>query len=90
LGIFFKEHLHADDEIRLILDGSGFFDIRDPEDKWVRICVEKGDLITLPAGSYHRFTTDDKVFILAIKLKIIWVSNKKYFYLFKTKLKSIT
>ena len=53
--------MHADDEIRLILDGSGFFDIRDPKDKWVRICVEKGDLITLPAGSYHRFTTDDKV-----------------------------
>lgn len=53
--------MHADDEIRLVLDGSGFFDIRDPKDKWVRICVEKGDLITLPAGSYHRFTTDDKV-----------------------------
>ena len=61
LKIFFAEHLHADDEIRLILDGSGFFDIRDDKDEWVRIMVSKGDLITLPAGSYHRFTTDDKV-----------------------------
>lgn len=53
--------MHADDEIRLVLDGSGYFDIRDDRDQWVRIMVSRGDLITLPAGSYHRFTTDDKV-----------------------------
>ncbi|XP_012861423.1 1,2-dihydroxy-3-keto-5-methylthiopentene dioxygenase-like [Echinops telfairi] len=44
--IFYEEHLHLDDEIRYILDGSGYFDVRDKEEKWIRIFMEKGDMIT--------------------------------------------
>lgn len=63
---FFEEHIHTDDETRLVIDGSGYFDVRHPStDRWIRISVTKSDMISIPPGLYHRFTLDEKNYIKA-------------------------
>jgi cupin superfamily acireductone dioxygenase involved in methionine salvage len=54
-----EEHLHADGEVRLCLSGGGNVDVRDTEDKWIRLVVSKGDLWSVAPGVFHRFSLGD-------------------------------
>lgn len=71
LNTFKIEHLHEDDEIRFFLGGSGYFDVRnglDPTERLIRIHGFAGDMITLPAGIYHRFMPDEKLNFFVMRL----------------------
>lgn len=42
--------------------------MRSVNDEWIRIMVEKNDLLVLPAGIYHRFTLDINDYIHVIRV----------------------
>ena len=65
---FKDEHHHTDDEVRFVLEGEGIFDIRSRDDRWMRVVVEAGDLIVVPAGTHHRFTLTDAQTIRCVRL----------------------
>ncbi|KAG2032942.1 1,2-dihydroxy-3-keto-5-methylthiopentene dioxygenase [Suillus americanus] len=69
LTIYFEEHMHEEEEIRYVIEGSSFFDLREhPTESWIRCQIVEGDLFIIPAGIYHRFTLDENNMIKALRL----------------------
>ena len=49
-----------EDEVFSILDGSMYFDVEYEEEEWIRIYLERGDLIVIPKGKPYRYTVTGK------------------------------
>jgi 1,2-dihydroxy-3-keto-5-methylthiopentene dioxygenase len=65
---FTLEHLHTDDEVRYVLEGEGIFDIRSAGDRWMRVTLQQGDLLVVPAHLHHRFLLTPRKHIRCVRL----------------------
>lgn len=76
---FLAEHTHSEDEIRFFVDGKGLFWFNLETEPIFNLLCEKGDLISVPAGTKHWFDAGEKdPFVKAIRIFIDmsgWVPN---------------
>jgi 1,2-dihydroxy-3-keto-5-methylthiopentene dioxygenase len=64
---FLAEHIHAEDECRLMVAGSGTFYLHLDQDV-VQIDIAAGDLISVPAGAKHWFDMGPTPTFTALRL----------------------
>jgi 1,2-dihydroxy-3-keto-5-methylthiopentene dioxygenase len=76
---FLAEHTHSEDEIRFFVDGKGLFWFHLDEEEVFNLLCERGDLISVPAGTKHWFDAGEtNPFVKAIRIFIDmsgWVPN---------------
>nr|CCC89927.1 conserved hypothetical protein [Trypanosoma congolense IL3000] len=65
---WFQEHYNEDEQIRIVIDGSCFMDVRSKQDKWIRIHAKVGDLFIFPPGLYQRGTLDEDDFVALYRI----------------------
>lgn len=68
---FLAEHTHSEDEIRFFVDGEGLFWFNLENEPVFNLLCEKGDLISVPAGTKHWFDAgENNPFVKAIRIFI--------------------
>jgi 1,2-dihydroxy-3-keto-5-methylthiopentene dioxygenase len=68
---FLAEHTHTEDEIRFFVDGTGLFWFNLENEPVFNLLCERGDLISVPAGTKHWFDAGEfNPFVKAIRIFI--------------------
>lgn len=68
---FLAEHTHSEDEIRFFVDGQGLFWFHLENEPVFNLLCERGDLISVPAGTKHWFDAGEQdPFVKAIRIFI--------------------
>jgi 1,2-dihydroxy-3-keto-5-methylthiopentene dioxygenase len=68
---FLAEHTHSEDEIRFFVDGKGLFWFNMEGEPIFNLLCERGDLISVPAGTKHWFDAgESSPFVKAIRIFI--------------------
>jgi 1,2-dihydroxy-3-keto-5-methylthiopentene dioxygenase len=65
---FQKEHYHTENEIRLVVDGSGVFSINPKTSSVFHVDMRPGDLISVPTGTWHWFNLNADKRIKAVRV----------------------
>jgi 1,2-dihydroxy-3-keto-5-methylthiopentene dioxygenase len=66
-GKFLNEHTHSEDEVRFFVEGSGMFCLHMKGHVHQLVC-ERGDLLSVPAGTRHWFDMGSDPMFCAIRL----------------------
>jgi 1,2-dihydroxy-3-keto-5-methylthiopentene dioxygenase len=68
---FLAEHTHSEDEIRFFVDGQGLFWFNLENEPVFNLLCQRGDLISVPAGTKHWFDAGaSEPFVKAIRIFI--------------------
>ena len=67
---FIREHTHSEDEVRVFIEGQGFFwfHMEGRDDEVFALLCEQGDLISVPADTKHWFDLGDPPKVRAIRI----------------------
>ena len=67
---FHREHTHSEDEVRVFVEGQGFFWFHKEgrDDEVFALMCEQGDLISVPANTKHWFDLGDPPKLRAIRI----------------------
>jgi 1,2-dihydroxy-3-keto-5-methylthiopentene dioxygenase len=66
-GKFLEEHTHSEDEVRFFVEGAGMFCLHIKGQVHQLVC-ERGDLLSVPAGTRHWFDMGSDPLFCAIRL----------------------